>query len=391
MGAYLSAPVTDKESFEGSDGTITFGGSAMQGWRRTMEDAHIASLNLGEHDISLFGVFDGHGGSEVAKFCSKYMVSEILQLAEVKNGGDLGQALVKLFHRMDDMLRSEDHSHELAEFKGKRSDDEESDPEVEGGSGQGVSPTDAIDLLKKFIAMKRQGNGGDGNGAATGEEGEASVLDQAEFIIEDDMQEDTLPEHSIQAGCTAVVALLKARKHLYIANAGDSRAVLSRRGTAIALSEDHKPAQERERTRIVAAGGFLSEIGGVCRVNGNLNLSRAIGDLKYKQNDTLPAADQIITAEPDICHIELTDEDEFFVLACDGVWDVMENQEVCDFVRQRLQAGHGPKDVACELLDACLASNPRDAKGIGCDNMTAQIVLLRPVHMNSNEAGGVGA
>ncbi len=378
MGAYLSTPVTDKESFEGSDGNISFGGSAMQGWRRTMEDAHIATLNL-EHDISLFGVFDGHGGSEVAKFCSKYMASEILQLSEVKNGGDLGQALVKLFHRMDDMLRSEDHSHELAEFKGKRSDDEESDGEAEGGSGQGVSPSDAIDLLKKFIAMKRQGGEGGSGANGGGGEGDAAVLDQNDFsIIEDDIQEDTLPEHSIQAGCTAVVALLKDRKHLYIANAGDSRAILCRRGTAVALSEDHKPAQERERTRIVAAGGFLSEIGGVCRVNGNLNLSRAIGDLKYKQNDTLPAADQIITAEPDICHIELTDEDQFFVLACDGVWDVMENQEVCDFVGQRLARGQSPKEVACELLDACLASNPRDAKGIGCDNMTAQIVVLRP-------------
>lgn len=352
----------------------------MQGWRRTMEDAHIASVNLGDQDISLFGVFDGHGGSEVARFCSKYMTSEILQLTEVKNGGDMTTALVKLFHRMDDMLRSDEHSQELAEFKGKRSDDEESE-DMEGAGGQGVSPSDAIDLLKKFIAMKRQGTSGDANGspgAGASDEGEASVLDQAEFIIEDDIQEDTLPEHSIQAGCTAVVALLKSRKHLYIANAGDSRAVLCRGGTAIALSEDHKPAQERERSRIVAAGGFLSEIGGVCRVNGNLNLSRAIGDLKYKQNDTLPAAAQIITAEPDVQHIELNDDDQFFVLACDGVWDVMENQEVCDFVSERLRAGDSPKQVACDLLDACLASNPRDAKGIGCDNMTAQIIVLRP-------------
>ncbi len=62
------------------------------------------------------------------------------------------------------------------------------------------------------------------------------------------------------------------------------------------------------------------------RVNGNLNLSRAIGDLKYKGNTELHPKDQIITAQPDIRHISLQPEDRFFVLACDGVWDVMTNQ-----------------------------------------------------------------
>lgn len=62
------------------------------------------------------------------------------------------------------------------------------------------------------------------------------------------------------------------------------------------------------------------------RVNGNLNLSRAIGDLKYKGNTELPPKDQIITAQPDVRKISLTHEDRFFILACDGVWDVMSNQ-----------------------------------------------------------------
>lgn len=55
----------------------------------------------------------------------------------------------------------------------------------------------------------------------------------------------------------------------------------------------------------VTPGGFLSEIGGVCRVNGNLNLSRAIGDLKYKGNTELPPKDQIITAQPDVMKVAL--------------------------------------------------------------------------------------
>ena len=91
-------------------------------------------------------------------------------------------------------------------------------------------------------------------------------------------QQCALPDHRVQAGCTSVVALL-VNNELLVANAGDSRAVLCRGGTAIALSEDHKPLQDRELDRIRRAGGFVTEQG---RVNGNLNLSRSIGDLKYK-------------------------------------------------------------------------------------------------------------
>lgn len=65
------------------------------------------------------------------------------------------------------------------------------------------------------------------------------------------------------------------------------------------------------------------------RVNGNLNLSRSIGDLKYKANDGLPPADQMITAEPDVRSVLITDDDRFIILACDGVWDCMTSQQVC--------------------------------------------------------------
>jgi len=189
-------------------------------------------------------------------------------------------------------------------------------------------------------------------------------------------------EAELQAGCTAVVALLKGTK-LYVANAGDSRAVISKAGVAEALSIDHKPTQDRERDRIVGAGGFVSEIGGVARVNANLNLSRAIGDLRYKTNRALSPSEQIITAEPDVTVTELTHEHEFLVMACDGVWDVMKNQEVVDFVRERLatptRPGKTAEETCCDLLDACLAKDPKESRGIGCDNMTAIIVQFRHV------------
>jgi len=174
------------------------------------------------------------------------------------------------------------------------------------------------------------------------------------------------------SGCTAITALISPDNHLYVANAGDSRAVLSTDGgQAVALSSDHKPGNELEAQRIFKAGGFV-EFG---RVNGNLALSRAIGDFEFKQNKLLTAEEQIVTAYPDICEQGLGPSDEFLVLACDGIWDVMSNQEVVTFIRRGLASRLPLQDVCERLMDRCLASES-DLGGVGCDNMTVVIVGL---------------
>ncbi|KAG9323876.1 hypothetical protein KVV02_003536 [Mortierella alpina] len=173
------------------------------------------------------------------------------------------------------------------------------------------------------------------------------------------------------SGCTAITATITDKNVLYVGNAGDSRAVLGSDGSAIALSYDHKPVNREEARRIVAAGGFV-ESG---RVNGNLALSRALGDFEFKMNATLGPEDQIVTANPTVVEYNLTDEDEFLVLACDGIWDCMSSQEVVTFVRKGI-ADRIPLDTICELtMDHCLASDS-DMSYIGCDNMTMLIVAF---------------
>ncbi|EGB02760.1 hypothetical protein AURANDRAFT_5711, partial [Aureococcus anophagefferens] len=172
------------------------------------------------------------------------------------------------------------------------------------------------------------------------------------------------------AGATSVVAAVRGDT-VIVANAGDSRAVLCRKGVAVPLSEDHKPANAGESERILAAGGFVTAQG---RVNGNLNLSRSLGDLKYKGNKALGRDRQMITAEPDVAvHTLVARDDEFMVLACDGVWDVLSNQECVDFVRERI-ATTPPAVIAEQIFDRCIADDPKTTQGIGGDNMTAVIV-----------------
>jgi serine/threonine protein phosphatase PrpC len=103
-------------------------------------------------------------------------------------------------------------------------------------------------------------------------------------------------------GCTANVILIDKMKKVYAANAGDSRCVLARGGKAVPLSFDHKPDDEGELKRIEKAGSVVTE----GRVDGNLNLSRALGDLKYKTNKELKPEEWPITANPDVRVEEIT-------------------------------------------------------------------------------------
>ncbi|KAG5673705.1 putative protein phosphatase 2C 61 [Polypedilum vanderplanki] len=175
-----------------------------------------------------------------------------------------------------------------------------------------------------------------------------------------------------QSGCTAVVAVLDGCD-LYVANAGDSRCVLCRNGRVIEMTADHKPEDDTEFQRIKKAGGRVTLDG---RVNGGLNLSRAIGDHGYKNNKSLPPEEQMITAMPDLKKITLEPEDDFMILACDGIWNYMSNEEVVGFVKERINSNKSLTAICEELFDNCLAPNTL-GDGTGCDNMTAIIVKFK--------------
>lgn len=172
------------------------------------------------------------------------------------------------------------------------------------------------------------------------------------------------------SGTTAVCAILKDST-LYVANVGDSRIIASVRGSCQVLSLDHKPGNEIERERIQAAGGWVE----FNRVNGNLALSRALGDFIFKKNSQKQPQEQIVTAFPDIEVRKINEDWEFLVIACDGIWDVMANEEVICFVRNRIASGMRPAEICEDLMTQCLAPDCQMG-GLGCDNMTVVIVAF---------------
>lgn len=149
---------------------------------------------------------------------------------------------------------------------------------------------------------------------------------------------------------STVVCVLISPTHIYFANCGDSRVVLSRNRKLAFSTQDHKPVNPIEKERIQNAGGSVM----IQRVNGSLAVSRALGDFEYKNVASKGQCEQLVSPEPEVFVEERAADDEFLVLACDGVWDVMSNDELCDFVRNRMETT-SDLDYICNLVvDTCL-------------------------------------
>ncbi|KAL6615454.1 hypothetical protein ACP70R_037724 [Stipagrostis hirtigluma subsp. patula] len=239
-----------------------------------------------------FGVYDGHGGAQVANYCRERLhVALVEHLNRIEgtvcaaNLGDVEfkkqweKAFVDCFSRVDD------------EVGGKAS--------RAGGGGAGTSDAAAPQVVQEPVA----------------------------------------PE---TVGSTAVVAII-CSSHIIVANCGDSRAVLCRGKQPVPLSVDHKPNREDEYARIEAEGGKVIQWNGY-RVFGVLAMSRSIGD-RYLKPWIIPV--------PEVTIVPRAKDDECLILASDGLWDVMSNEEVCDVARKRILLWHKKNGISS-------SSAPRD-------------------------------
>eukprot|EP01124_Arcella_intermedia_P026332 TRINITY_DN4920_c0_g2_i1.p1 TRINITY_DN4920_c0_g2~~TRINITY_DN4920_c0_g2_i1.p1 ORF type:complete len:572 (-),score=99.08 TRINITY_DN4920_c0_g2_i1:148-1863(-) len=161
-------------------------------------------------------------------------------------------------------------------------------------------------------------------------------------------------------GTCALVTFFRG-KELYISNLGDSRAVLGRKaGVGLAITKDHKPEQPEETERIRSVGGFVKEPEkntDVYRVNGKISVSRALGDRDFKPS---------VSHDPDVYSIELTDDDYFVVLACDGIWDAVPDQDAVNLVFQT----RDPQTAALGLLRLA-------RKRASIDNISVIVIFLK--------------
>ncbi|GMH28093.1 hypothetical protein Nepgr_029936 [Nepenthes gracilis] len=199
-------------------------------------------------------------------------------------------------------------------------------------------------MARCFKKMDREVGGGDGS--------------------EEDVEEMTV-------GSTAVMAVV-GKEEVVVANCGDSRAVICRGGVAVPLSVDHKPDRPDELARIEAAGGRVINWNGP-RVLGVLATSRSIGDHYLKP---------YVISNPEVSICSRTKDDEFLILATDGLWDVVSNELACQVVRRSLD-GKIPRaslngGVGSSLASAAAALLAELALARGSsDNISVVVVELR--------------
>ncbi|XP_011488651.1 protein phosphatase 1A isoform X2 [Oryzias latipes] len=304
MGAFLDKPKMEKHNNSGEGNELRFGLSSMQGWRVEMEDAHTAVVSLPSplQCWSFFAVYDGHAGSQVAKYCCEHLLEHITSSQGFQSA-----------------LKEKSES--------------------------------TVDKVKDGI---RSG-----------------------FLMFDEhIRNLSEKKHSNDRSGSTAVGVMISPSHLYFINCGDSRGILSRSGLVKFFTEDHKPSNPLEKERIQNAGGSVM----IQRVNGSLAVSRALGDFDYKCVDGKGPTEQLVSPEPEVYAIERSEkDDEFIILACDGIWDVMGNEEVCSFVRSRLEVTDDLERVCNEIVDTCLYKGSRD-------NMSVVLICFPGAPKVSQEA-----
>jgi serine/threonine protein phosphatase PrpC len=424
-------PFVDKETERGEskDQGIRFAVSGMQGRRETMEDQHLFATTIpicvrskhpqlgwrgvscwaGEesesatssmtrdflNDHSLFAVFDGHGGSFTSKYLKDNFLDVLSKRAEMRKYFSLPKenrsnayglqllkkGLSRAFLQLDaQLLRHQQirnanlQQDALVSAFNEKISSSTVQQNLIGIKSEGHALFEAhVGELtdakpdrgrKKTRVCDPSSNERRGRGRSATRKGKTKRS----------RTRSRSTRARERSGSTALV-LLVSPTHIVCANTGDSRAVLRRNGSTLPLSFDHKPSNVPERQRIVAADGHVQRR----RVDGDLAVSRALGDFHFKVDPNLPVGAQKIVATPDVMVYRRDYEhDEFLLLACDGVWDVVDNAECSNRVQDYLIAGELDLGNICEeIVDGCFDMRSRD-------NMTLMIVTLPGAKLDDN-------
>ncbi|KAF8407189.1 hypothetical protein HHK36_006316 [Tetracentron sinense] len=145
-------------------------------------------------------------------------------------------------------------------------------------------------------------------------------------------------------------------RSLLVANAGDCRAVLSRLGEAVEMSKDHKPCCAKEKKRIESLGGYIDD----GYLNGELGVTRALGDWHIGGMKEIDKRGGPLSAEPELKLITLTKEEEFLIIGSDGLWDMFTSQNAIEFARRKLQEHNDVKLCCMEMVAEAIKRGARD-------------------------------
>ncbi|KAL2725289.1 protein phosphatase 1L [Vespula squamosa] len=375
-----------KLSWELKQGNIA--AYAVQGHRARMEDRFVVNEDLNNTGVSLFAVFDGHGGEFAANYARDKLIpninKKVIELKDMiagrfseiqKNNQINNQPIFQSENKKDGKIDSTTIERKKS-FRKTVSTSVTDDCMKNSVGVTDPELLDKLDSLSRPITREvrpcRSGETQPEIDMTTYLDGDKinyGRLLTDEVLAVDRLLVKAAKKNMDVAGTTALIALLEDNK-LVVANVGDSRGVMcDGKGNAIPLSFDHKPQQEREKKRIYKAGGLVT-FNGVWRVAGILATSRALGDYPLKDK-------KLVIADPDILTFDLSDHNPMFlVLASDGLWDTFTNEEAVAFIKERINEPHfGAKSIT-------LQSYYRGSS----DNITVVVIDLRDKKYNGTES-----
>ena len=180
-------------------------------------------------------------------------------------------------------------------------------------------------------------------------------------------------QDSLFVGSTGVTVVV-SETEITMAHVGDSRALLVSSGKLEAATMDHRALHKEESSRILSAGGKIERgmvTGPVAYFAQHyLGMSRAFGDFSHKRMPGVSRHEQAVICVPEVATCKRTDANDFLLIASDGLWCVMYNEEAVDLVSKRLQKGL-PLEVCCRALAyECLVTRG------STDNLALTLVKL---------------
>ena len=273
---------------------------SVQNGRAYMEDRYTICKNLLPH-LHMFAVYDGHGGHQVADTCAMHLPDYLkngLTGCSTRDGIDISSVSNDSYESDDSTMES----HASA---------------ADASRTTTTTTASATTALKYALKATDERAWRTVRGLST--RSSSSSVTTAEGRKTRSQGFSLSSSSDEQCGSTACIAVVEPHE-ITLANVGDSRAILkSASGRVRQLSFDHKPGSERERTRIERAGGAVVDVFGVARVMGVLSLSRALGDWHLRP---------FVSQDADLVSVKLDGNEEYMLIASDGLWDVMSNEDV---------------------------------------------------------------
>jgi len=345
---------------------LAAGGKRGEGVPPEAEDSagSLSSADSGTVEkLHFFGVYDGHGGTEASQHCAQRLHHHLS--AALTNVGTVW------YESNQFLCPTESDANGAVWDDGELEEVSSSAETHQQQLGRSISSSSHVDVAEAEEASNAGSNAGSNDESCeTAPSGINCLMEGAlrdAFIRTD--EEFSKDGTAGLVGSTAVVALVGTHR-VWIANCGDSRAVLSRNGRAIQVTDDHKPEREDEAERVEKAGGQVLYWNGH-RVMGVLAMSRAIGDHCLRP---------YVIPEPEITVFARHAKDDIMLLASDGLWDVMTNQEATDLANRSIKRAltKGASRKASARVAATVLTKAAVDRG-SRDNITVVIIdLSRP-------------